>query len=63
MRIRHHAENVTARLLVQRFIGGDAAGHIIVENGLGAKDKIEADGSINDDYRISYLNDHLVQAT
>lgn len=34
----------------------------IVENGLGAKDKVEADGSINDDYRISYLNDHLVQA-
>lgn len=32
----------------------------IVENGLGAKDKPEADGSINDDYRISYLNDHLV---
>ena len=23
---------------------------------------MEADGSINDDYRISYLNDHLVQA-
>lgn len=34
----------------------------IVENGLGAKDKVEADGTINDDYRISYLNDHLVQA-
>lgn len=34
----------------------------IVENGLGAKDKVEADGSINDDYRISYINDHLVQA-
>lgn len=33
----------------------------IVENGLGAKDKLEADGSINDDYRIQYLNDHLVQ--
>ena len=33
----------------------------IVENGLGAKDKIEADGSINDTYRINYLNDHLVQ--
>lgn len=33
----------------------------IVENGLGAKDKIESDGSINDDYRIKYLNDHLVQ--
>ena len=24
----------------------------IVENGLGAKDTVEADGSINDDYRI-----------
>ncbi|EPY4568847.1 6-phospho-beta-glucosidase [Klebsiella variicola] len=33
----------------------------IVENGLGAKDKLEADGSINDDYRIEYLNDHLLQ--
>ncbi|MGG7444882.1 glycoside hydrolase family 1 protein [Kosakonia oryzendophytica] len=33
----------------------------IVENGLGAKDNVEADGSINDDYRIDYLNDHLVQ--
>ncbi|WP_039058680.1 6-phospho-beta-glucosidase [Enterobacter sp. Bisph1] len=33
----------------------------IVENGLGAKDKVEADGSINDDYRIAYLNDHLLQ--
>ncbi|MDI6428063.1 6-phospho-beta-glucosidase [Cronobacter dublinensis] len=33
----------------------------IVENGLGAKDHVEADGSINDDYRIDYLNDHLVQ--
>ncbi len=33
----------------------------IVENGLGAVDKVEADGSIQDDYRISYINDHLVQ--
>jgi len=33
----------------------------IVENGLGAKDKLEADGTVQDDYRISYLNDHLVQ--
>lgn len=33
----------------------------IVENGLGARDKPEADGAINDDYRIAYLNDHLVQ--
>lgn len=33
----------------------------IVENGLGAKDTVEADGSIHDDYRIKYMNDHLVQ--
>jgi len=33
----------------------------IVENGLGAYDKPDADGAINDDYRIAYLNDHLVQ--
>jgi 6-phospho-beta-glucosidase len=31
----------------------------IVENGLGAKDEVEADGSINDDYRIDYLRDHI----
>lgn len=34
----------------------------IVENGLGAKDVLNADGSVNDPYRIQYLNDHLVQA-
>ena len=31
----------------------------IVENGLGAVDKIEEDGSINDDYRIDYLREHI----
>ncbi|SUB83490.1 Aryl-phospho-beta-D-glucosidase BglH [Pragia fontium] len=33
----------------------------IVENGLGAKDLPDTEGNINDDYRIQYLNDHLVQ--
>ncbi|MCU1446027.1 glycoside hydrolase family 1 protein [Cryobacterium sp.] len=36
----------------------------IVENGLGAKDElVEVDGrkTVIDDYRIAYLNDHLVQ--
>ncbi|MEZ5086336.1 MAG: glycoside hydrolase family 1 protein [Tessaracoccus sp.] len=36
----------------------------IVENGLGAKDElVEIDGQLTvlDDYRIQYLNDHLVQ--
>ena len=31
----------------------------IVENGLGAKDTVEADGSINDDYRIDYIQEHI----
>ncbi|EKO3686693.1 6-phospho-beta-glucosidase [Vibrio metschnikovii] len=31
----------------------------IVENGLGAIDEVQADGSINDDYRINYLSEHI----
>jgi 6-phospho-beta-glucosidase len=38
----------------------------IVENGLGAVDQLVVDENgnktVNDDYRIKYLNDHLVQA-
>ena len=34
---------------------------MVVENGLGAKDEIEVDGSINDDYRIDYLRQHIEQ--
>ena len=30
-----------------------------VENGLGAYDKVEEDGSIHDDYRINYLRSHI----
>lgn len=34
---------------------------MVVENGLGAYDKKEEDGSINDDYRIDYLRKHIEQ--
>src|SRR5699024_3483050 len=34
---------------------------MIVENGLGAYDKKEDDGSVNDDYRIQYLKEHIEQ--
>ncbi len=34
---------------------------MVVENGLGAKDTIEEDGSIRDDYRIDYLRQHIQQ--
>lgn len=30
-----------------------------VENGLGAYDVVESDGSIHDEYRISYLREHI----
>ncbi|WP_226001975.1 glycoside hydrolase family 1 protein [Paenibacillus sp. BJ-4] len=34
---------------------------MVVENGLGAVDTVEEDGSINDDYRIDYLKQHIEQ--
>ncbi|MGX7352311.1 hypothetical protein RU97_GL001769 [Enterococcus canis] len=33
---------------------------MVVENGLGAEDTVEADGSIQDDYRIDYLRQHVL---
>ncbi|BAM46677.1 glycoside hydrolase family 1 protein [Amphibacillus xylanus] len=32
----------------------------VVENGLGAFDKVEKDGTIQDDYRIDYLREHII---
>ena len=32
---------------------------MVVENGLGAFDTVEEDGSIHDDYRIDYYRDHI----
>ncbi|WP_250277830.1 glycoside hydrolase family 1 protein [[Clostridium] colinum] len=34
---------------------------MIVENGLGAIDEISKDGKIHDDYRISYMKEHIEQ--
>lgn len=34
---------------------------MLVENGLGAYDKVEADGTIQDIYRIEYLRQHIAQ--
>ncbi|MDO3409444.1 glycoside hydrolase family 1 protein [Saccharibacillus sp. CPCC 101409] len=33
---------------------------MVVENGLGAADTVEEDGSIQDDYRIGYLREHVL---
>ena len=34
---------------------------LITENGLGAYDTLEADGTVHDPYRIKYLRDHIEQ--
>lgn len=34
---------------------------MVVENGLGATDVVEPDGSIHDNYRIDYLRQHIAQ--
>ncbi len=34
---------------------------MVVENGLGAFDKLEEDGTINDTYRIDYFREHIEQ--
>ena len=31
----------------------------LVENGLGAKDTVDKDEQVQDDYRIAYLRDHI----
>lgn len=31
----------------------------VVENGIGFADKVEADGSIHDEYRIDYMSRHI----
>ncbi|MFR0978681.1 MAG: family 1 glycosylhydrolase [Holdemania filiformis] len=34
---------------------------MITENGLGAVDKLEADGQVHDPYRIEYLRKHFIE--
>lgn len=34
---------------------------MIVENGMGASDTLEADGTVNDEYRIDYLRKHIIE--
>lgn len=53
------------RYVMNRFYNRWQKPLFIVENGLGAVDELVDDGeggkTVNDDYRIAYLNDHLVQ--
>ncbi len=55
---------VGLRIVLNQFWDRWGKPLFIVENGLGARDElIEVDGvpTVEDDYRIAYLNDHLVQ--
>ncbi|WP_117170302.1 glycoside hydrolase family 1 protein [Paraliobacillus sediminis] len=47
------------RIALNELYGRYQVPLFIVENGLGAYDKVEEDGSINDDYRIDYLRGHI----
>lgn len=53
------------RIVLNRFYDRYQKPLFVVENGLGAVDRLvqTKDGSftVDDDYRISYMNDHLVQ--
>lgn len=55
---------VGLRIVLNQFWDRWGLPLFVVENGLGAKDElVEVDGqlTVEDDYRIAYLNDHLVQ--
>ena len=59
-----HIDPTGMRIVLNQFWDRWQKPLFIVENGLGAKDElIQADGrpTVNDYYRIAYLNDHLVQ--
>lgn len=47
------------RYLLNQFYDRYQKPLFIVENGMGALDQIEEDGSIQDDYRIEYLREHI----
>jgi 6-phospho-beta-glucosidase len=50
---------VGLRISLNKLYGRYQVPLFIVENGLGAYDKVEEDGSIQDDYRINYLREHI----
>ena len=49
------------RYLLNELYGRYQIPMMVVENGLGAVDKVEEDGSIHDHYRIDYLREHIKQ--
>ncbi len=52
---------VGLRIVLNRLWDRYGVPLMVVENGLGASDTVEADGSIHDPYRIEYLRRHIEQ--
>ncbi|WP_284037266.1 glycoside hydrolase family 1 protein [Neobacillus sp. 114] len=50
---------VGLRISLNKLYGRYQVPLFVVENGLGAYDQVEEDGSINDDHRIDYLLEHI----
>ncbi|GHU43617.1 6-phospho-beta-glucosidase [Clostridia bacterium] len=53
---------VGLRVVLNQFYQRYRLPLFIVENGLGAVDVVEEDGSIHDDYRVDYLSSHIEAA-
>lgn len=49
------------RYYLNELYGRYSVPMMVVENGLGAVDQVEADGSIHDGYRIDYMREHIAQ--
>lgn len=47
------------RIMLNEVYGRYGIPIMVVENGLGTRDTVNEDGSIDDDYRIGYLRDHI----
>jgi len=52
---------VGLRIALNQLYGRYAKPLFVVENGLGAKDVLGADGRVHDPYRIEYLREHIRQ--
>lgn len=52
---------VGLRIALNQLYGRYNKPLMVVENGLGANDVVEQDGSIHDDYRIAYLKEHIIE--
>ena len=58
-RVGWQVDPMGLRLTLRLLYGRYQKPLFIVENGLGATDTVETDGSIHDSYRIEYLREHI----